>query len=224
MYQICCIIFNHFFKKQVPPFGPGEPRHDRLREGSVGIDLFGLIRLKPSVIVIVKTIIVCEVGIDLFGLIRLKPLAAGVSTLSLICRDWSVLIDTIETIVIGSALVLMWVVGIDLFGLIRLKPGNSAVVGVTNGLSGLICLDWYDWNTLNDISDAPEITGSGLICLDWYDWNSKDMYLYENFDIVGIDLFGLFGLIRLKHFLEPCLAVSDRNVGIDLSRLIRLKQ
>ena len=32
-------------------------------------------------------------------------------------------------------------VGIDLFGLIRLKPGNSAVVGVTNGLSGLICLD-----------------------------------------------------------------------------------
>ena len=47
MYQICCMIFNHFFKKQVPQFGPGEPRHDRLREGSVGIDLFGLIRLKP---------------------------------------------------------------------------------------------------------------------------------------------------------------------------------
>ena len=87
----------------------------------VGIDLSGLIRLKRHKFSSnVNTSL--HVGIDLSGLIRLKlkdlVIAGGYSSH----------------------------VGIDLFGLIRLKPGNSAVVGVTNGLSGLICLDWYDWN------------------------------------------------------------------------------
>ena len=87
-------------------------------------------------------------------------------------RDWSVLIDTIETVSKAKDII---------------KPF----------LSGLICLDWYDWNhivtdfawprelqrrdwsVLIDTIETGEITifstedinMSGLICLDWYDWN-----------------------------------------------------
>ena len=37
--------------------------------------------------------------------------------------------------------------------------------------SGLICLNWYDWNVAFSLSWTPSLTSSGLICLNWYDWN-----------------------------------------------------
>ena len=88
------------------------------------------------------------------------------------CRDWSVWIDTIET------------------------PDRIYCLNLESSLSGLICLDWYDWNVTNwstaltigpcrdwsvwidTIETSPfkyfstfGLLGSGLICLDWYDWN-----------------------------------------------------
>ena len=62
-------------------------------------------------------------------------------------RDWSVWIDTIET----SAL------------------SQSVVKKLMQ--SGLICLDWYDWNLIFKIGLQWLQNMSGLICLDWYDWN-----------------------------------------------------
>ena len=113
------------------------------------------------------------------------------------CRDWSVWIDTIETHLFDSFWKFSYIVGIDLFGLIRLKPCNTGMYisdpsavgidlfglirlkrkytcfGVTSGtlLSGLICLDWYDWNFPMTALYVPSSFLSGLICLDWYDWN-----------------------------------------------------
>ena len=86
------------------------------------------------------------------------------------CRDWSAWIDTIETI-----------------------QGFSKITN--HLLSGLICLNWYDWNMVPVSFSWPWTSRrdwsawidtietllynwlqgrdllSGLICLNWYDWN-----------------------------------------------------
>ena len=138
---------------------------------NVGIDLPELIRLKRYWNLFL-TIRIINVGIDLPELIRLKPRettqpkADSKPKSGLIClnwydwnanrlmsacaaaagRDWSAWIDTIETQSLTILPVKIKVVGIDLPELIRLK-----LVAVISALavfakSGLICLNWYDWN------------------------------------------------------------------------------
>ena len=82
----------------------------------VGIDLFGLIRLKLRYVYDIFNILII-VGIDLFGLIRLKHGGMGSSL-------W----EEVE-------------VGIDLFGLIRLKLISEVDSFAEFLRSGLICLD-----------------------------------------------------------------------------------
>ena len=113
--------------------------------------------------------------------------------------------------------------------------------------SGLICLDWYDWNVSSLFFELnTELNLSGLICLDWYDWNeiglstnhqaliySRDWSVWIDtietpktignhlcHRVVGIDL---FGLIRLKHGRSSSSFSVRTLVGIDLFGLIRLK-
>ena len=139
----------------------------------VGIDLPELIRLKLSLLMfIIFTPI--KVGIDLPELIRLKLLLHQLKIqLKIHRRDWSAWIDTIETAVYPS------------------------LVSISLTLSGLICLNWYDWNSRVIWCFSASTLESGLICLNWYDWN-------------------LFGLIDAFN--------SFNWVGIDLPELIRLKQ
>ena len=164
-------------------------------DNKVGIDLPELIRLKLRYFRKVKVLssqsgLIClnwydwnvsvqiplqviwwEVGIDLPELIRLKRVfffsdRSNFST----SRDWSAWIDTIETIIISS----------------------DNLISI---LSGLICLNWYDWNNVLRYKSDRSSYRSGLICLNWYDWNN-------------------FGNDHSYH---------DCNVGIDLPELIRLK-
>ena len=112
------------------------------------------------------------VGIDLFGLIRLKPkylLTFSIRTFQ--SRDWSVWIDTIETLENLFPTMLLsisrdWSVWIDtietsVWPLMKFpqNTGRDWSVWIDTiettvyqkpiclmNLSGLICLDWYDWN------------------------------------------------------------------------------
>ena len=87
-------------------------------------------------------------------------------------RDWSAWIDTIET-VDCFVLISHASYGRDWSAWIDTIETHSAVVYIpTVNTSGLICLNWYDWNsdTLCDHASAF-ISVSGLICLNWYDWN-----------------------------------------------------
>ena len=85
-------------------------------------------------------------------------------------RDWSAWIDTIETlheVLHHEGLVH---VGIDLPELIRLKQGSQLPP-----LLCLTCRDWSAWidtiETLTTVSLVRLSVRSGLICLNWYDWN-----------------------------------------------------
>ena len=88
--------------------------------------------------------------------------------------------------------------------------------------SGLICLNWYDWNLIEVSCRGYVKHSSGLICLNWYDWNvslvkCKNHYLWMS------------GLICLNWYdwNIPTMSVSWMFlliVGIDLPELIRLKR
>ena len=140
------------------------------------------------------------VGIDLFGLIRLKRCTeeqsgASVPMSGLICLDWY----DWNSVKDGTSTRISSLVGIELFGLIRLKLPipwhifHIEIVGID--LFGLIRLKLrLERNLVNEFHPK-----SGLICLDWYDWNLMRTIMYNhNFWIVGIDLFGLIRLKRLK--------------------------
>ena len=212
---------------------------------TVGIDLFGLIRLKlvygefvyPNSLV---------VGIDLFGLIRLKQLNCLLQMPWDHSRDWSVWIDTIETILTPvlhrSPLYRRdWSVWIDtietlrfsfwepftyhMSGLICLdwydwnflacKPAFTGVV-----VSGLICLDWYDWNADTELYPYSSLYKSGLICLDWYDWNGS-IEKHNHVIVSGRDWSVWIDTIETLMYLQ--MSFVDHFVGIDLFGLIRLK-
>ena len=136
------------------------------------------------------------------------------------CRDCSVWIDTIETYFLeifhrwlkSRRDWSVWIDTIETYSPLHFKGSAYS--------SGLICLDWYDWNFWRGNSDhfwglvvidlsrlirlklflliAENVTStqSGLICLDWYDWNfGETVCCLPAVIFVGIDL---FGLIRLK--------------------------
>ena len=180
---------------------------------NVGIDLSELIRLKLRNYFLPNNHLML-VGIVLSELIRLKQVKVFCCYFWYLFkgRDWSVWIDTIETFP-DLCLNMLWcIVGIDLFGLIRLKlrhthDKDSAFLTE----SGLICLDWYDWNQnfwpksgkflsrrdwsvwIDTIETplverfAPFLQESGLICLDWYDWKlSKEPQSKSHNRVVGI--------------------------------------
>ena len=89
-----------------------------------------------------------DVGIDLPELIRLKLFASNAEkTAPLVSRDWSAWIDTIETFSAPQSCALpLSQVGIDLPELIRLKHSFTSALVSSKPRSGLICLNWYDWN------------------------------------------------------------------------------
>ena len=153
-------------------------------------------------------------------------------------RDWSVWIDTIETVPHKNAVIDAGNVGIDLSGLIRLKQFYLYGLLRTTFVSGLICLDWYDWNEAKlptywgkyprrDWSvwiDTIE-TDFGDCCIssskksrDWSVWidtiETSKLVLFSTTDTqVGIDL---SGLIRLKHILwfAAILQVTCRDWSV----------
>ena len=86
--------------------------------------------------------------------------------------------------------------------------------------SGLICLNWYDWNRALVQMHGTPLPSSGLICLNWYDWNIFHLYRFCMVTCVGIDL---PELIRLKLSPRSISRVINASVGIDLPELIRLK-
>ena len=138
-------------------------------------------------------------------------------------------------------------VGIDLSELIRLKPSLRVTVLPSFLASGLICLNWYDWNSLKCGEMNCTSSPSGLICLNWYDWNNDNGWILDkSFCPVGIDLSELIRL-KLCIFATSRLSCSSGRdwsvwidtietrlfhqsssvfflVGIDLSELIRLKR
>ena len=138
---------------------------------------------------------ISSVGIELFGLIRLKLLEFLPILRFLTCRDWSVWIDTIETTSVT-----------DLPS--RIRWGR----------------DWSVWIDTIETQTVPDWVRhsqwSGLICLDWYDWNIP---INKELDCVPFVGFDLFGLIRLKLSYEKDCIFHPTFVGIDLSRFIRLK-
>ena len=124
-------------------------------------------------------------------------------------RDWSVWIDTIETLHLLNWCIL-WCIR---SGLICLDwyDWNAFLLDCNNvsfvTKSGLICLDWYDWNWVLQENRIALQAVSGLICLDWYDWNNNETdHTNPSLYIVGIDL---FGLIRLKRSGSFCLQTRD---------------
>ena len=92
-------------------------------------------------------------------------------------RDWSAWIDTIETIQYVYHSEELKGVGIDLPELIRLKLELKKINKNRNYWSGLICLNWYDWNAANVLNGFAVTVWSGLICLNWYDWNYMQFLL-----------------------------------------------
>ena len=186
------------------------------------------------------------VGIDLHELIRLKHSKRQClvlhSTLSgLICmnwydwnndswnsithiwigRDWSAWIDTIET---EQFNVMLWTV-------MKCRDWSAWIDTIETRyhewtlkyftLSGLICMNWYDWNTTKHRSMVINTNGR-----DWSAWidTIETTYAFIKLftgHLVGIDL---HELIRLKPGTQECwerLLVC--LVGIDLHELIRLK-
>ena len=132
---------------------------------------------------------------------------------SVTSRDWSVWIDTIETperIALTSAPSCQG--GIDLSELIQLKRGKPVRETPTGVASGLICLDWYDWN-LDYISNSTE-TSCGR---DWSVWiDTIETHVVLNwrtlFCHVGIDTIETrISTTRYK----SCLQRRDWTVWID---------
>ena len=114
-------------------------------------------------------------------------------------RDWSAWIDTIETRKRPISIQVLRSVGIDLPELIRLKHEFVVRRGCDISVSGLICLNWYDWNDLFLFFLRKAISSSGLICLNWYDWNVVwFQYGFPDLALVGIDLPELIRLKRKK--------------------------
>ena len=110
------------------------------RNNVVGIDLFGLIRLKlkDTLASALKDIFV---GIDLFGLIRLKQPYRFNIFRQFHSRDWSVWIDTIETSCLRSYVLTGLLVGIDTIETAKHSSVFMAhFVKVGIDLSGLIRL------------------------------------------------------------------------------------
>ena len=139
---------------------------------TVGIDLFGLIRLKPRLIsAVFEEFTTCRdwsVWIDTIETMHwLKLLKNSIFSR----RDWSVWIDTIETLVNHTNPIQCRLVGIDLFGLIRLKPCKR----ILQSYQRFLCRDWSVWIDTIETNFCPKsgkfLNLSGLICLDWYDWN-----------------------------------------------------
>ena len=133
-----------------------------------------------------------KVGIVLFGLIRLKrdyPANASIRTIN---------------------------VGIDLSGLIRLKLEILFCRSLYFTESGLICLDWYNWNGISFCRIITSCWGR-----DWSIWIDTIETIHGPFSpphflLVGIDL---SRLIRLKPNNEPCYLFwwysRDWSVWID---------
>ena len=217
------------------------------RISEVGIDLHELIRLKRVLYIVLPSNslswsgLICMnwydwnidfiariqtvnklVGIDLHELIRLKRLPVKSGLLILLNgRDWSAWIDTIETQISSYFYCLVEIVGIDLHELIRLKLFISLICKLMFKKSGLICMNWYDWNHLYQMYALIIVAVSGLICMNWYDWNcSKTEHCHNNCNNVGIDL---HELIRLKQHEVHHQMFDTQTVGIDLHELIRLK-
>ena len=164
-------------------------------ERIVGIDLPELIRLKhfKSTFTFLRK----TVGIDLPELIRLK--------LFITCHvhfDW-------------------FFVGIDLPELIRLKHSKIFyTIFISELTSGLICLNWYDWNWY-----VFHLVRWNDCCRDWSAWidTIETIYIIKTINhhtVVGIDL---PELIRLKPLGNLLLLLHHLKVGIDLPELIRLK-
>ena len=162
----------------------------------VGIDLPELIRLKPTVLHFMKK-----------SYVTCRDLSAWIDTIetlttqypvqsSLWSRDWSALIDTIETSTNVWACFWFLNVGRDWSAWIDTIETIQGFSKITNHLlSGLICLNWYDWNMVPVSFSWPWTSRrdwsawidtietllynwlqgrdllSGLICLNWYDWN-----------------------------------------------------
>ena len=83
-------------------------------------------------------------------------------------------------------------------------------------MSGLICLDWYDWNYQSFPLSSQTVLGSGLICLDWYDWNNFSFLILKNaFFVVRIDLFGLIRLKQSEHSLDLGLQIMSGLICLD---------
>ena len=80
-------------------------------------------------------------------------------------RDWSAWIDTIETPAHSSNHFRYNLVGIDLHELIRLKLINPFAIANEFQWSGLICMNWYDWN---DFAGKPSF--SWILRRDWSAW------------------------------------------------------
>ena len=113
------------------------------------------------------------VGIDLHELIRLKPVFLASCHYVNGCRDWSVWIDTIETTQhVALTAAFHEPVGIDLPELIRLKQGYEPHIWGYDAS----CRDWSAWiDTIETSTTLPfneEHPSSGLIYLNWYDWNN----------------------------------------------------
>ena len=166
---------------------------------------------------------VFHVGIDLPELIRLKLACFHPHHYSdPKSRDWSAWIDTIETS--PQLFVPLWSslrVGIDLPELIRLKLFyTKTLFRWSCGRR-----DWSAWidtiETPSIFDFFSVFKSSGLICLNWYDWNYSAVQALHLPYLVGIDL---PELIRLKHTSFYSLNSYLYPVGIDLPELIRLKQ
>ena len=137
-------------------------------------------------------------------------------------RDWSAWIDTIET----------W--------------NKLNIYASTSSSSGLICMNWYDWNNMISPPYRVLVIQSGLICMNWYDWNTTH-FLYHSLSssrrdwsawidtietsssvMLQIMPFNSSGLICMnwydwndREYLSWETGVN--TVGIDLHELIRLK-
>ncbi len=123
----------------------------------------------PFVLAVTTTL----VGIDLFGLIRLKLCHRNFQLLRYIPgRDWSVWIDTIETSIPWMSKPNINAVGIDLSGLIRLKRVRVEDVYSRHRRDWSVLIDTIETKLFKSLS-LSRIWPSGLICLDWYDWNNR---------------------------------------------------
>ena len=212
----------------------------------VGIDLPELIRLKPLRNAHFQDFRLA-VGIDLPELIRLKPFKLVIVLIRHLRRDWSAWIDTIETMLPRFAnrdpdCRRDWSAWIDTIETLV----SDDVFGWLISRSGLICMNWYDWNLylallgmkvssvvgidLHElIRLKPRFSKTQLLNIfsrDWSAWiDTIETFSYGWFwcylHQVGIDL---HELIRLKPlFILNSYIVEHIYVGIDLHELIRLK-
>ena len=141
----------------------------------------------------------------------------------LISRDWSAWIDTIETCKDGEGGWSACLVGIDLPELIRLKPWRSSKKKDWLKLSR----DWSAWidtieTDFGDEETTKAVTSSGLICLNWYDWNTWTFFLHTFPKLNRRDWSAWIDTIETR-FRSGLESKNYLQVGIDLPELIRLK-